>query len=93
MTETVAKNDALTEENKQLTLHQTQQKRKISYLTQRIQKLHKERENENLVTTINAVLKGVCYDKRANIVLDLVYNGDLLVISALQLVNFLHAIS
>ena len=30
-----------------------------------------------MVTTINAVLRGVRYEKRANIVLDLVYNGDL----------------
>ena len=30
-----------------------------------------------MVTTINAVLRGVCYEKRANIVLALVYNGGL----------------
>ena len=78
MTETVAtNNDVLTEENKQLILCKKQQKRKISYLTQRIQKLHQERKNENLVTTINKVLKGVRYDKRANKVLDLMYSGDL----------------
>ena len=29
------------------------------------------------MTTINTVLKGVRYDKRANIVLDLMYSGDL----------------
>ena len=77
LTEMVATNDVLTEENKQLILREKQQKRKISYLTQRIQKLHQERKNENLVTTINTVLKGVRYDKRANMVLDLMYSGDL----------------
>ena len=30
-----------------------------------------------MVTTINDVLRGVCYEKRAHIVLDLVYNGDI----------------